>query len=75
MQLLTTQEVGRLIAATRKRRGLTQADLANAIGASRFWVIRAEGGERVDLGFTLRALRVLGISLRADVPANEGPNG
>lgn len=72
MRLLTTKDVGRLIAVTRKGQGLTQAELAQAIGASRYWVIRSEQGQQVDLGLTLRALRVLGVSLETPDPGLRG---
>lgn len=70
MLLRTAREVGLLIRETRKAAGLTQAALAERVGASREWVRLVESGRtpRVELGLTLRALTALGISLDARTP-------
>ena len=67
MLLRTAHEVGLLIKETRKAAGLTQAQLAERVGASREWVRLVESGNkpRVELGLTLRALTALGIALDA----------
>src|SRR5690606_14215471 len=43
---LTQSEIGRQIALLRKRKGLSQEDLANAIGVSRPSVVQIESGRR-----------------------------
>lgn len=67
MLIRTAHEVGLLIKETRKAAGLTQAQLAERVGASREWVRLIESGNkpRVELGLTLRALTALGIALDA----------
>ena len=65
MRILKTVELGRYVATSRRDRGLTQSELAEAIGTSRFWVIRAERGEpRIELGLVLRALRFLEVTVQ-----------
>ncbi len=67
MLIRTAHEVGLLIKETRKAAGLTQAQLAERVGASREWVRLVELGNkpRVELGLALRALTALGIALDA----------
>jgi len=57
-------EFGRLIRNRRKEVGWDQARLAQAIGASRQWVIDIEKGKpRAELELALRAMRSLGLDL------------
>jgi transcriptional regulator with XRE-family HTH domain len=69
MLIRTAREVGLLIKDTRKAAGLTQAALAERVGASRQWVRLLELGKspRIELGLTLRALTALGITVDARV--------
>jgi y4mF family transcriptional regulator len=66
MFVRTTREIGALVHERRREIGLTQAQLAEHVGASREWIRLLESGRRrLDLGRTLRALHVLGIALDA----------
>ena len=57
-------ELGAIIAATRRDRGLTQGDLAERLGVSRVWLGQIERGKssaRIDMVF--RVLNELDIAL------------
>jgi y4mF family transcriptional regulator len=70
MFLRTTREIGLLVHERRREVGLTQAQLAEQVGASREWVRLLESGRpRLDLGLTLRALHALGLVLDAQPAA------
>ncbi len=60
------KELGHLVRDHRSKRGLTQAELAAQVGASRKWIIDLEAGKRTtDLSLVLRTLNVLGVELDA----------
>lgn len=67
-------EVGRIIAAARRHRKLTQGELARAIGASQAWVSEVERGkDNAQIGKVLRTLAYLGVKLQAGVtPWSDG---
>lgn len=57
--------IGLLVHDTRTAAGVTQTELANRIGASRFWVADFEKGKPgAELGLALKALAALGITVR-----------
>ena len=59
-------DIGLMVRAARKARGMSQDDLARRLGVSRLWINEFEGGKptaRLDL--VLRALAELGITLTA----------
>lgn len=61
-------EVGRIIAAARRHRKLTQGALARAIGASQAWVSEVERGkDNAQIGKVLRTLAYLGVKLQTGV--------
>lgn len=61
-------EIGRIIAAARRHRKLTQGELARAIGASQAWVSEVERGkDNAQIGKVLRALAYLGVKLQTGV--------
>ena len=61
-------EVGKIIAAARRHHKLTQAELAQAIGATQTWVSEIENGkETAQIGKVLRALSHLGVRLQTGV--------
>jgi HTH-type transcriptional regulator/antitoxin HipB len=74
-------EVGRIIAAARRHRKLTQGELARAIGASQAWVSEVERGkDSAQIGKVLRTLAYLGVKLQTGVtpwaqgtPSKGGP--
>lgn len=62
MIIRTPHEVALLARERRRSLGMTQAQLAERIGASREWVRLLESGKpRLELGLTLRALTALGV--------------
>lgn len=62
----TPRDLGLLIRQHRNARGLTQTQLAKALGASQKWVSDIElGKERAQIGAVLRALAYLGVVLIA----------
>jgi HTH-type transcriptional regulator/antitoxin HipB len=61
-------EVGKILAAARKHHGLTQAEVARAIGATQTWVSEVEKGkDTAQIGKILRALSHLGVRLQTGV--------
>lgn len=64
MRIRTRKELGQLIRESRKKRRLTQAELAEAVGVNRRWVVQVEHAKTsADLRTLLRALRALGIEM------------
>ena len=56
--------LGALVREGREAAGLTQTQLAERIGASRFWVAAFEKGKpSVELGLALRAIQALGLAI------------
>jgi y4mF family transcriptional regulator len=69
----TPEALGRLIREQRKRQGLRQAELAAMIGASHVFLGDVEKGKpTVQLGRVLKLLDELGLTLRVDVPDEDG---
>lgn len=74
-------EIGRIIAAARRHRKLTQGELARAIDASQAWVSQVERGkDNAQIGKVLRTLAYLGVKLQTGVtpwvrgnPSNAAP--
>lgn len=64
-KLLNPAVIGALVRERREAAGLTQTQLAERIGASRFWVAAFEKGKpSAELGLALKAIQVLGLSIR-----------
>jgi DNA-binding XRE family transcriptional regulator len=64
--------VGALVREARTTAGLTQTELANRIGASRFWVAEFEKGKPgAELGLALKALVALRIAVRIEPTSAE----
>ena len=62
--LLNSAAVGSLVRETRMAAGLTQTQLAERIGASRFWVAAFEKGKpSAELGLALKAIHALGLAI------------
>ena len=65
-----TNDLGDVIRRERRRRGLTQAALAQSIGVSRQWLLAVEKGKPgAEVERVLRLLAVLGVPLFAGVRA------
>lgn len=79
VQVRTAREVGAAIRRNRRRLGWSQGQLADAMGASRAWVVAVEQGKPgAELQHVLRALAALGVTL--DLASNSdaddgGPDG
>ena len=57
-------EIGRIVATARRHRGLTQTQLARALGVSQNWVSEIERGkDSAQIGKILRVLSFLGVRL------------
>ena len=57
-------EIGRIVATARRRRGLSQAALARALGVTQNWISEIERGkETAQIGRILRVLSFLGVRL------------
>ena len=69
MRVSSVSDLGALVRARRRLRGLTQAELAGQIGVQVLWVSQFERGKSTaQVGLVLRALRVLDIDLWAGEP-------
>ena len=62
------EALGQVLRAARRRRGLTQQELAETLGASRDWVNRVERGRapRAEFLLVLRALASVGLTLSVE---------
>ena len=70
----TSVEFGAAIAHARKALGLTQRDLALAIGVGERFIVELEAGKpTAQLGKALAAAKAAGLRLVDD--ANDGPSG
>lgn len=66
MRIRTRKDLGLLMRELRRKRHLTQAQLAGMIGVNRRWVVQVEQAKTSpDLRIVLRALRALGTELHA----------
>lgn len=73
MQIRSAADIADVVRLARKRRRMSQQDLAVAAGVSRRWLIDLEAGKPgAELGLVLRVLSTLGVPLVADTP--DAPN-
>ena len=67
MFIRTPRDLGAAIRDRRRRRGWSQRELAEKVGASRQWVNEVEKGKtRTEIGLVLRTLDALDVTLRLD---------
>ena len=67
---LNSAAVGALVREARHTAGMTQSELAQRIGASRFWVVAFEKGKpSAELGLALKAIQALGLAIRIEARA------
>lgn len=60
----TSTDIGRLVREARLRRGLTQAEVASALGVTQKWISHIEGGkDTAPVGSVLRLLNALDVCL------------
>jgi HTH-type transcriptional regulator/antitoxin HipB len=72
MRIRTPREIGLLVRDRRRNIELTQAELAERVGASREWVRHLEAGKPgLEIGLTLRALGALGLAIDVTETAKE----
>lgn len=72
MRIDRPEDIGNWIRDRRTRRGWSQTQLGERIGASRYWVADAESGKpTVELHLVLRVRRTLGG--RLDIVADDAP--
>lgn len=67
----TPNELGALLKNRRRELGISQAELAKTVGASRPWIVDMERGKpRLEVGLVLRSVRALGLELQlVEAPA------
>lgn len=64
MRIRTVRDLGAAVREARSVHGMTQADLAAAVGVSRDWVVRLERGHpRLEAQLVLDALHAAGVPL------------
>ena len=64
---MNAEALGRIVRERRKHRGYSQQSLADAIGASRKFIVELEAGKNgASLGLALKAMQVLGLGITAD---------
>jgi DNA-binding XRE family transcriptional regulator len=72
---INSAAVGELVRQARLTAGLTQTDLGQRIGASRFWVAQFEKGKpSAELGLALKAMHALGLTILIE-PKNASQRG
>ena len=66
----SAREVGKIVAAGRNHRGLTQAQLAREVGVTQHWISQIEQGkDSAQIGKIMRVLSFLGVRLQvAEAP-------
>ena len=71
MRSLTPKEIGARIRQARADNQMTQVELAQRIGASRFWVAEIERGKPgAELGLVLKALKALRLVVTIETEQN-----
>lgn len=70
MRAQSAADVGKIVTAARRHKGMTQAQLAAAVGTTQTWVSMVEQGkETAQIGKVLRLLTYLGVRLQVvDAP-------
>jgi len=71
----TAAQVGDIIVAARRHRGLTQVELAREMGVTQSWLSQIEQGkDNAQLGKVLRVLSYLGVRLQVgEAPWDKSP--
>ena len=72
---INSAAVGALVRQSRLKAGLSQTDLGQRIGASRFWVAQFEKGKpSAELGLALKAMHAVGLTVLIQ-SKNASPRG
>ncbi|MCY4286645.1 MAG: helix-turn-helix domain-containing protein [Thiotrichales bacterium] len=75
MQIRTPLDLGLVIRHCRRKRDLSQSELARRAGVGRQWVVAIEQGKpRAELSLVLRTLSALGLSLSIDSASRASPS-
>ena len=72
----SSQDLGQLIAAARRRRSLTQRQVAEALGVTQAWISKVErGGQKTRIGQVLRLASSLEIRIAGEIapPSAKSP--
>jgi y4mF family transcriptional regulator len=75
MRIKSSMDFGRAIKMARAKRGWSQSDLAEYLGSSQRWISEVENGKtRAELGKVLRCMRMLDITMEAEIgDRNDNP--
>lgn len=69
-QFMDAYRFGELLRERRRQLGLSQAEVASQVGASRQWVIDIEKGkERAEIGMAFKLAQVLGVQFKVQTKA------
>ena len=68
----SSQDLGELIASARKRRGLSQRDVARDLGVTQAWISRVErGNQKCWIGQVLRLATFLDLNLVGELTMDD----
>ncbi|MEL7096482.1 MAG: helix-turn-helix domain-containing protein [Pseudomonadota bacterium] len=71
INVTSPKDIGVLIKARRKAKGLAQSDLAHQVGVSRRWLNQVEAGKAgASIGLILKTLSALGVALQVRADAD-----
>lgn len=72
-RIRSSRELGQLITVARRQQGMSQRQVADALGVSQAWVSRVEQGkQRAWVGNVLRLASFLDIELQGRLPREKG---
>lgn len=63
MRVVTAQDLGTLVRERRRERGMSQVELARAVGVSRQWIVGLEHGRFRAFEIVLRTLAALSLAI------------
>ncbi|MGY8643516.1 MAG: helix-turn-helix domain-containing protein [Verrucomicrobiales bacterium] len=76
MNVQSPQELGVLVREERKKRGWTQALLAEHVGVQPLWISEFERGKTTaQIGLVFRTLKALGLTISVGEPNRSGGKG
>lgn len=76
MNVQSPQELGVLVREERKKRGWTQAALAERVGVRPLWISEFERGKTTaQIGLVLRTLKALDLAISVAKPGRSGGKG
>lgn len=72
MRIKTSRDLGALVRERRRELGMSQLELADAVGVSRQWIVGLEQGKFRAFGIVLRTLGVLALSIEVTPDTGAG---